>query len=123
MGQTILCEYIAAWEETGEQPDPAGFEFNGVLDMLQRAQRRMFELGTSANDWNRKAMEYQRSYKAVSRAAIEREIEYKTVLKDTLACLENLNRLHLFEAEYDDAEAEALDTIEKLKKLVSDIGD
>lgn len=49
MGQTILCEVIAAWEETGEQPDFTRFGFANVLAALKEAQDIMFELGTSCN--------------------------------------------------------------------------
>lgn len=49
MGQTILCEVIAAWEETGEQPDFTQYGFASVLAALKEAQDRMFELGTSCN--------------------------------------------------------------------------
>lgn len=49
MGQTILCEVIAAWEETGEQPDFTQYGFASVLDALKAAQDTMFELGTSCN--------------------------------------------------------------------------
>ena len=49
MGQTILCEVIAAWEETGEQPDFTQYGFASVLDALKEAQVAMFELGTLCN--------------------------------------------------------------------------
>lgn len=49
MGQTILCEVIAAWEETGEQPNFSEFGFDSILDALKAAQDTMFELGTSYN--------------------------------------------------------------------------
>lgn len=49
MGQTILCDVIAAWEETGEQPDFTEYGFASVLDALKAAQDTMYELGTSCN--------------------------------------------------------------------------
>lgn len=53
MGQTILCEIIAEWEEIGEQPDVKEFDFDSMLDVLKKAQEIMFDLGTSANECTR----------------------------------------------------------------------
>ena len=53
MAQTILDEYIAAWEEEGAQPDPAALGFENMEDMLRQAQDAMMELGEAASNANR----------------------------------------------------------------------
>jgi coenzyme F420-reducing hydrogenase delta subunit len=49
MSQTILDEYIAAWEVSSEQPDPTKYGFDGMISMLTEAQEAMANLGESAN--------------------------------------------------------------------------
>jgi len=49
--------------------------------------------------------------------------EMLTAINDALACLENLSVRYNFRDSLDDAEAEALDVIEKLEAIVSDVGE
>lgn len=53
MGQTIICEYLAAWESTGTQPDPTQYGFDGLYAMLEECQDAMLSLGTAANEYKR----------------------------------------------------------------------
>ncbi len=59
MGQTIICEYLAAWESTGTQPDPTKFGFDGLYSMLEECQDTMLKLGTAANDGKRRIAELE----------------------------------------------------------------
>jgi len=72
MAQTILDEYIAAWEETEQQPDPTRFGFDGLLDMLTQANDAMMELGESANRHKR---EVQQANATIERLRAELEAE------------------------------------------------
>ncbi len=57
MGQTILCDFIANWEESGAQPDPKAYGWPDMLTMLQEAQAAMFDLGASSNQNSRAIIE------------------------------------------------------------------
>lgn len=57
MGQTIICEYLAVWDETGEQPDVKAFGWDNLRAMLDECQETMFSLGNSTNEWQRKNSE------------------------------------------------------------------
>ena len=70
MGQTILCEVIAAWEETGEQPDFTQYGFASVLDALKAAQDTMFELGTLCNRLREKLDSQQTAQQSVERTVL-----------------------------------------------------
>lgn len=50
MGQTIICEYLAEWGESNQQPDPRNHGFDGLYSMLEECQNVMFALGESANE-------------------------------------------------------------------------
>lgn len=69
MGQTILCEVIAAWEETGIQPDFTQYGFANVFSALKAAQDRMFELGTSCNRLREKLDSQQSAQQSVQPTA------------------------------------------------------
>lgn len=87
MGQTILCEYLAAWDEAGTQPDPVAFGFDDIRAMLDEAQEAMFSLGSSSN----------RNYETV-RAQIKRIDDLKQEnheLKQKLATYADLESQHL----------------------------
>lgn len=53
MSQTIICEYLAEWDETEKQPNPADHGFACLYSMLEECQNVMFALGESANDKTR----------------------------------------------------------------------
>jgi hypothetical protein len=63
MGQTIICEYLAAWELTGIAPDPTAFGFDGLYSILVECQDTMLKLGTAANDGKRYIAEMQTALK------------------------------------------------------------
>jgi hypothetical protein len=65
MGQTIICEYLAAWESTGVQPDPTAFGFDGLYSMLEECQDTMLKLGTVANDGRRRIAELETALNGV----------------------------------------------------------
>lgn len=73
MSQTIICEYLAEWDETEKQPNPADHGFDGIYSMLEECQNVMFALGESANDKSRELA------KANSRIAeLERQLAART---------------------------------------------
>jgi chromosome segregation ATPase len=59
MGQTIICEYLATWAETGIAPDPTAFGFDGLYSMLEECQDVMLSLGTAVNDGKRRCVELE----------------------------------------------------------------
>jgi chromosome segregation ATPase len=57
MSQTILDEYLAAWEDGAEQPNPLDYEFDGIHEMLEESQAVMMDLGESVSRHKREVKE------------------------------------------------------------------
>jgi len=89
MGQTILCEVIAAWEETGEQPDFTQYGFASVLAALKAAQDRMFELGTSCNRLREKLDSQQSAQQGVHPTLLN--VRRKLVLCPQCGCVHGVD--------------------------------
>lgn len=89
MGQTILCEVIAAWEETGEQPDFTQYGFASVLDALKEAQDRMFELGASCNRLREKLDSQQSAQQGVHPTLLN--VRRKLVLCPQCGCVHGVD--------------------------------
>lgn len=92
MGQTIICEYLAAWEDTGTQPDPIEYGFDGMFAMLQECQSAMLELGESVNAQRYRANGLRAEYDALSDRAVKLKKELDDSDKDWQAILDNERR-------------------------------
>lgn len=100
MGQTILDEYLAAWDETLEQPDPTKFGFNDLYTMLVEAQEAMLSLGMAANkarrDLHALRVEYN-STQAVLEFADAKLIEFDHIISEQRKEIEELRQSRISE--------------------------
>jgi len=103
MGQTILDEYLAAWESTGIAPDPTAFGFDGLYSMLEECQDTMLKLGTAANDGKQRyaeletvlnglAADKQRNEAAQYQRIVELEAQCYSLSLDHSRCREDAIR-------------------------------
>lgn len=61
MGQTIISELIAHWQEEGQPKDITVFGFESLLDVLEKSEEAMFELGASCNRQHARVIELEQA--------------------------------------------------------------
>ncbi len=81
MSQTIICEYLAKWEETGIAPETTEFGFDGgIYGMLVECQDVMLKLGTAANDGKRRIAQLEQQI--ADDASVNAEIDKRLKAHD-----------------------------------------